>query len=179
MEDTQSGAWVQEAAMMLRRRRRDLVMWSQSARSVGRYGAPPRTRARRIRRWLRTGLLLTFVGLMALARAVWSRWRPLLAGAVLTAAGVMLRSGPGGMVLLPGLICLMSAPLMPGGARADRRRRAELERELAAYSTPAQRRDLEATLDQYPDDVTRELRDILARQATAARGSRFPAVGRY
>jgi hypothetical protein len=47
-------------------------------------------------------------------------------------------------------------------------RRSELERELAAYSTAAQRRDLEATLDRYPDDITYELRDILASQAMAA-----------
>jgi len=176
MEATQSGAWVQEAAMMLRRR--NLVMWSQSARSAGRPGAPPPTRAKPTRRWIRIGLLLAIIGLMAVARAVWSRWPPLLAGAVLTAAGFILRSGPGGLVLLPGLMFLMGAPLIPGGSKADRIRRADLERELAAYSTPAQRRDLEATFDQYPDDVTRELRDILARQALAARGNRFPAVGR-
>jgi cytochrome c553 len=60
---------------------------------------------------------------------------------------------------------LLSAPLIPGRSRA----RAKLERELAAYSTPADRRDLEATLDQYSDDTTRELREILASQAPAAR----------
>ena len=54
----------------------------------------------------------------------------------------------------------------------------ELERELAAYSTPAQRCDLEATFDRYPDDVTCELREILARQAMAAGNNRYPAVGR-
>ena len=177
MKDTQSRAWVREAAMILRRRR-NLVMCSQSARSAGRHGAPPPTRATPIRRWIRIGLLLTILGLMAVARVVWSRWRPLLVGTVLTAVGFTLRSGPGGMVLLPGLVLLMGAPLIPGRPKADRMRRADLERELAAYSTPAQRRDLEATLDQYPDDVTRELRDILASQALAARGTRFPAVGR-
>jgi hypothetical protein len=57
-------------------------------------------------------------------------------------------------------------------------RRSELERELAGYTTSAQRRDLEATLDQYPDDVTRELRDILARQAMAAAGPQIPGCGR-
>jgi hypothetical protein len=79
--------------------RRNLMIWSQSAGSVGRYGAPPFTRTRRIR----TGSLLTVVGLMPLARAVRARWRPLLAGAVLTVVGVMWLDGPGGMVLLPGL----------------------------------------------------------------------------
>ena len=49
----------------------------------------------------------------------------------------------------------------PEEARARRR---ALERELAAYSTPAQRCDLEATFDRYPDSATGELREILARQ---------------
>jgi hypothetical protein len=35
-----------------------------------------------------------------------------------------------------------------------------LKRELAAYSTPAQRCDLEAILDEYPDEDTSELRAI-------------------
>jgi hypothetical protein len=58
------------------------------------------------------------------------------------------------------------------------KRLCELERELAAYSTPAQRCDLEATFDRYPDSVTYELRDILARQAIAAFNNQFPAAGR-
>ena len=66
--------------MRQRSHRRNLVVWSQSAGSVGRYGAPPFTRRRRIRRWIRTGALLTVVGLMPLARSVRARWRPLLAG---------------------------------------------------------------------------------------------------
>jgi hypothetical protein len=43
----------------------------------------------------------------------------------------------------------------------------ELGRELAAFSTPAQRLDLAATLDRYPDKITYELRDLLACQAMA------------
>jgi hypothetical protein len=66
--------------MRLRSHRRNLVVWSQSAGSVGRYSAPPFTRTSRFRRWTRTGALLTIVGLMPLARAVRARWRPLLAG---------------------------------------------------------------------------------------------------
>jgi hypothetical protein len=58
-------------------------------------------------------------------------------------------------------------------------RRRELERELAAYSTPAQRCDLSTTFDRYPDSITYELRDILARQASAAFDNRLPAAGRY
>ena len=45
----------------------------------------------------------------------------------------------------------------------EHERRCALERELAQYSTPAQRCDLAATLDRYPDSITYELRDILAR----------------
>jgi hypothetical protein len=174
MEDTQSGALVQEAAMTLRPRR-NVVLWRQSAGPDGRYAAPRVRRAKPIRRWIRIGALLTVIGLVALARAVWARWRPLLPGVVITAAGVMLRGGPGGIILLPGLMLLMSAPFMPAHSKARQR----LERELAAYSSPADRRDLEATLDQYPDEVTRELRDILASQAVAARRNRIPAFGRY
>jgi hypothetical protein len=127
--------------MRLRSHRRNRVVWSQSAGSAGRYGAPPFTRRRRIRRWIRTGALLTVVGLRPLARAVRARWRPLLAGGgVLTVAGVMWLDGPGGMVLLPGLWLLLSAPLSPASSKADRIRRPEVEDELAVFSTPAQRR---------------------------------------
>jgi len=61
----------------------------------------------------------------------------------------------------------------------EHERRCALERELAEYSTPAQRCDLAATLDRYPDSITYELRDILARQAIAAFSNRLPAAGRY
>jgi hypothetical protein len=65
-------------------------------------------------------------------------------------------------------------PLPGGGVLSSR-----LERELAGYSTPADRSDLAAILDRYPDDVTGELRDILASQAMTSHDDRFPAVGRY
>jgi hypothetical protein len=126
---------------------------------VGRYGAPPFTRRRRICRWIRTGALLTVVGLMPLARAVRARWRPLLAGGVLTVVGVLWLDGPGGMVLLPGLWLLLSAPLIRASPEADRMRRPEVELELAVFSHPAQRR--------------------LAIQAMAAHDKRFPVTGRY
>jgi len=78
---------------------------------------------------------------------------------VLTVAGVMWLDGPGGMVLLPGLWLLLSAPLIPASAKADRMRRPEVELELGVYSHPAQRR--------------------LAIQAMAAHDKRFPVTGRY
>jgi len=60
--------------------------------------------------------------------------------------------------------------------RAARERRKTLERELAGYRTTAERDDLFATLDQYPDGMTHELREILSRQArndTLWGGGRF------
>ena len=165
--------------MRLRRQRRNLVVWSQSASSADWYGAARPARTRRIRRRIRIVALLTIVAVWPAARAVRARWRSLLAGAVLTAAGVIMRgSMAGSVVLLPGLLLLMTAPLIPGTPEADRVRRSELERELAVYATSAQRFDLEATLDQYPDGITNELRDILARQAIAADAHpRFPGGG--
>ena len=168
--------------MRLRAGRRNLVVWSPSVGPAGRYGAPRLTRlprTRRIRRLIRIGALLTVIGLLRLARAVRPRWRPLLAGGVLTVAGVMLRSGAWGALLVPGLLSLWCAVVIPASPDADRERRSVLERELAGYSTPAQRCDLEATLDRYPDRVTYELRDILARQAMAACNDRIPGAGRH
>lgn len=49
--------------------------------------------------------------------------------------------------------------------RADRRRRQQLERELAAYSSPSDRLEIEAILDRYPPGQTCELREILAQQS--------------
>ena len=156
-------------------RRRNLVVWRQS----GLYGGPRPMRARRIRRRVRIVALLALVAVWPVARAVRARWRPLLAGTVLTTVGVTLRgSGVGSLVLLPGLMLLLSAPLLPGTPGPDSARRLKLECELAGYSTTRQQFDLGATLDRYPDGVTYELRDILARQATATAESRIPGCGR-
>ena len=91
---------------------------------------------------------------------------------VLTTAGVVLRSGAAGIVMIPGMLFLLSALLTPADPVAAGPRRRELERELAAYSTPDQRCDLEATFDRYPDNVTGELREILARQAATGAAPR-------
>ena len=164
--------------MRLRAHRRKL-MWGTSAGPADRYGAlrPARlAHTRRIRRWIRIGALLAVIGPVRLARDVPPHWQAALAGVVLCVAGVMLRNGAGDAILLPGLLFLLSAPLIPNSPKAARRRRYELERELATYSTPAERRDLEAILDRYPDSVTSELRDILASQAVAARNNRVPGA---
>ena len=64
-----------------------------------------------------------------------------------------------GAVILPGLLFLAFAPLVPASPKADHMRRSELERELGVYSHPAQRR--------------------LAIQAMALHDHRFPITGRY
>lgn len=163
--------------MRLRARRRGLVLWHGSVGASGQWGASrvsPLTRTRRIRRGIRVCALLTVMGLMCLARSM--RGRLVLAGGVLTVLGIVLRNSPAGVVLLPGLLLLLGAPLFVP-AEPDRKRHIDLERELAAYSTPAHLRDLEATLDRYPDRVTSELRDILASRSMAAGRSGIPGAG--
>jgi hypothetical protein len=113
--------------------------------------------------------------------AVRPRWRLLLAGTVLTVLGIVERNGVVSVVLIPGLLLLWQSLLVPADSDADRKRRSQLERELAAFSTQAQRRDLAAILDRYPDGSTYELRDILASQATAAaaHNNGIPGADRY
>jgi len=165
--------------MTLRRHRRNVVIWRSSRcpeyRGRGlwfsRAGQPGR-----VRRRLRISGLLVAVGLLRVAAAVRPRWRPLTTGTVLTVAGYAMRSGGAGAIMIPGMLFLAAALLAPPDPAADDPRRRALERELAAYSTPSQRRDLDAILDRYPDGDTRELRDILARQSLATETSRPPAT---
>jgi hypothetical protein len=100
------------------------------------------------------------------ARVVRPRWQPLLTGVACTVAGIILRSTGWSPVLLVGFMLLAYSVFMPALPDENRKR---LERELASYSTTAQRRDFEATLAQYPDTATDELRDILARARNARR----------
>jgi hypothetical protein len=128
--------------MRLRAYRRNLVVWSPSVGSADRYGAPRLARlarTRRIRWWIRTGALLMIIGLIRLARVVRPRWRPLLAGGVLTGFGVVA-AVVWGLVLLPGLLFLVSAALIPARPKTDRTPRAEIEHELGVFSHPAQLR---------------------------------------
>ena len=157
--------------MTLRRHRRNVVIWRASRCPEYRGRGLWFTRAGRsgrIRRCVRISGLLAAVGLLRVAAAVRPRWRPLAAGTVLTVAGFVMRSGMPGIVMIPGMLCLTAALLAPADLAADDPRRRALERELAAYSTPSQRRDLDAILDRYPDGDTRELREILTRQRLAA-----------
>jgi len=50
---------------------------------------------------------------------------------------------------------------------ANTERRRALERDMAGYSSDADRCEFEAILDRYPDAVTEEMRDILTRQHLA------------
>ena len=167
--------------MRLRPHRRNLVVWNQSADSAGRYNISPFTPfavTRRIRAAARAAALLPVILLMQLERALQGRGRVVLAGAVLTVTGLVVRGGPGGMVLLPGMMFLLYAPFMPGNPDAGCKKRLKLKRELAAYTTSAQRRDLEATLDRYPDRTTGELRDILHHLAMTTYNNQIPGVRR-
>jgi len=74
------------------------------------------------------GIMALWLGVMRLAAAMRPRWRPLLAGVVLTVAGVVLRSGPAGIVMIPGMLFLWSALLTPADPVAAGPRRRELER---------------------------------------------------
>jgi hypothetical protein len=60
----------------------------------------------------------------------------------------MLR-GAWGVVFLPGLLFLLSAPIVPARPMADRVRRAELERGLGVYSHPAQWRMVSQAIALY------------------------------
>jgi hypothetical protein len=101
------------------------------------------------------------IGVVHVARGIRYRWRPVLAGTGLTVTGLLLRGSMLGVIAFPGIWFLLYAPLTPASPGASGKWRAELVRELSAYPAPTHRRDLEATLARYPDDVTRELRDIL------------------
>jgi hypothetical protein len=128
--------------MRLRAHRRNLVVWSPSVSSADRHGAARLarfTRTKRIHWWIRTGALLMIIGLIRLARPARPRWRTLLAGGVLTGFGVVA-AVVWGLVLLPGLLFLVSAALIPARPKTDRAWRAEVEHELGVFSHPAQLR---------------------------------------
>jgi len=119
--------------MRLRPRRRNLVVWSSTAPPAGRSraaphrpGAPRRRgarpgRLRRIRWWLRTGALLTVLGVLRLARTARVRWEPvsLLAGVLIAVTGFALPDG-GGLFMLGGLVVIVT--LLKGISMQQRRR---------------------------------------------------------
>jgi hypothetical protein len=110
-------------------RRRNLVVWSSATgpagwHGVGWHGAPAFARPARttwIRRLIRTGALYAVIGLIRLARAVRARrYRTLLlAGTVLTMAGIAL---PSGMAVIAGLLILLRGVAVALGVSEPRRR---------------------------------------------------------
>ncbi|HEX6454366.1 MAG TPA: hypothetical protein VF060_33515 [Trebonia sp.] len=160
--------------MKLLPHRRNLVVFSSAVAPADSHvdlqcKRPARTG--RIRRFIRIGMLLTVIAVLR------PRSRSVLAGIVLTILGVVERQGAGGVLIIPGFIFLWYALLIPADTDADRQMRSQLKREMATYSTPAQRYDLEATLERYPDGITYEMRNILASQAVASDNNRIPGAG--
>jgi hypothetical protein len=161
--------------MRLQPNQRRLVVFRVPADPADGHGVLPEKRIAHtggIRRFIRIGVLLTVI-------AVRPRWRPLLAGIALTVLGVVERQGAASVAIIPGLLLLWQALLIPGDTDVDRERRSQLKRELAAYSTPAQRCELVAALDRYPDGITHELRDILASPPAVSHGSGIPGARPY
>ena len=78
-------------------------------------------RLRRIRWWLRTGALLTVVGVLRLVRTARVRWEPvsLLAGVLIAVTGFVLPAG-GGVFMLGVLVVIVT--LLKGISAQERRR---------------------------------------------------------
>jgi hypothetical protein len=96
------------------------VVWSSSAGPAARRGTLACTRTTRIRRRVRTCALLALIGMIRLARAVRARrWRMLLlAGTVLTAAGIVL---PDGVIFIAGMLVLLRGVAVTLGVSEPRR----------------------------------------------------------
>lgn len=152
--------------------KRKRVVWHSSTEFA--LTGVPRRPPRRLRRAARTVLLLALLGLVRLAGN--PRWRTAVIGAALIVPGVLLHNLYGHVILLPGLMILLYAPFLPGDPPETRARRAGLRRDLAAYSTQADRRDLEAIIDRYPAAETGELRAVLASLGPSP--LRNPGMGR-
>jgi hypothetical protein len=102
------------------RSRRTMVVWSSSPARAARHAAREitrPTRTGRIRWWLRTGALLTIIGLMGSARTARKYPRPALslAGTAVTVVGISL---PSEAVLVSGFVILLVAMFLPGPASA-------------------------------------------------------------
>lgn len=113
--------------MRMRSHRRSLMVWSPPGGPADRYGALAFTRRARsspIRWWLRTGALLTVIGITRIARAMRARWRSVftVTGGLLLVIGFIL---PNGGAVVAGLIILLFA-LLKGAERSHCRAAAQM-----------------------------------------------------
>ena len=97
--------------MRLRSRRRNLLRSNLTA-PAGKPQATRLLRSGRIRWWLRTGALLSVIGIRRFARTARTRWQPvfLVIGALVLVIGLMLRSS----------VALVLGMLVMGSAVSDR-----------------------------------------------------------
>jgi hypothetical protein len=93
--------------MRLRSPRGKLLLSNLTARA-GTPRATGHVRPRRIRRWLRTGALLSVIGIRRFVRTARTRWRPvfLVAGALVLVIGLLLRSS---VAVVLGMLVMGSA----------------------------------------------------------------------
>jgi hypothetical protein len=106
--------------MRLRSHRQNLVLWGSSGGPAGGYGAPGLARHVRTRR-IRTGALLAVIGLMRVAQSVRTRRGAglLVAGAVLTVAGIIV---PSGVIRISGMLVLLRGVAVALGVSERHRR---------------------------------------------------------
>jgi len=72
-------------------------------------------------------------------------------------------------------VVILEANLANWRAAGERRR--QLEHDVSCFVTPAERQDLLATLDRYPDAATWEIRELLIRGAMQQhRVQAWPAI---
>jgi hypothetical protein len=114
--------------MRMRSHRRSLMVWSPPGGPADRYGALAFTRHARprpIRWWLRTGALLTVIGITRIARAMRARWRSVftVTGGLLLVIGFML---PNGGAFVAGLLVLVLALLRGAAAPSHCRAAAQM-----------------------------------------------------
>ena len=97
--------------MRLRPRRGYLVVWSSSNVPDGGSWARRPSRPRRIRWWLRTGMLLALLGVVRLARAIRVHGEPvaLVVGGLLMVIGFVVPAAS--VAFFPGLMVLLIALL--------------------------------------------------------------------